>query len=143
MHVSELDASKFAFHSLFPGFKNNQAPSGSFVIGGSYAPGVNVQTFSFSLGVQPDLSDITFKSASIELGASYASGSAITVSNKWVKRGIVLVPATILGSLGFVIASELVGSTLTFRCYGVNSTTDSGSLTDTTVDWRLIDYSVF
>lgn len=143
MHVSELDASKFVFHSSFPGFKNNNRFSDSFTIGGSFSPGVNVQTFNFTLSTQPDLSDISFKSSSIELGATYASGSPITVSNKWVRRGQVIVPATVLGTLSFVISSELVGNTLTFRCYGVNQTTDSGTLTNTTVDWRLIDYSVF
>src|SRR5688572_12809744 len=117
MHVSELDASRFAFHSLFPGFKNNSVSTGSFVIGGSYSPGVNVQTFQSTLTVQPDLADISFKSASIELAAPYAGGTLITVSNKWVRHGLVEVPASTLGTLYFVVSPELVGSTLTFRCY--------------------------
>lgn len=144
MHVSELDASKFSFHSLFPGFKNNNRIEGSFVINGSYDPGVNARTFSSTLSVQPDLSDIMYKSGSIEIGAPYASGTPIVVSNKWVQRGLVAVPASGgLGTLYFVISPELSGNTLTFRCYGINNTALSGSLTDATVSWRIIDYSVF
>lgn len=144
MHVSELNASKFAFHSLFPGFKNNTISTGSFTIGGSYGPGVNTRTSSATLSVQPDLADILFKSNSIELSANYASGTPIPVSNKWVRRGSIAVPASgLLGTLYFIVAVELNGTSLTFRCYGVNQTTDTGTLTDTNVDWKLVDYSIF
>lgn len=141
MHVSELDASKFAFNSLFPGFKNNRISTGSFVIGGSYAPGVNTQTFQATLEVQPDLADISFNAASIEVGTL----ASTIISNKWVRRGMVLVPASggSISDLGFVVSPELVGSVLTFRCFGVTSSTPGGTLTNTTVNWRLVDYSVF
>lgn len=140
-----VDLTKLILDSDYPGFHNNTKSTGSFAISGSYTAGVNVKTFQFILDVTPDLSDILFNSSSIELAATYAGGSAITVSNKWVRRGQVIVPASgpSVTSLGFIVSPELNGTTLTFRCYGVNQTVETGTLTSTTVNWRLVDYSVF
>lgn len=131
-----VDLTKLVLYTGKPAFKNNDIATGSFVIGGSYSGGVNIRTFNVSLSVTPDVADISFSASSLATDAGAAP------SNGWIESGYVNVPASgSTGTMPFVISPQLTGSTLTFNCYGVTTVDETGSLTNTTVSWRLVDYS--
>lgn len=135
-----IDLTKLILHTGYDAFKNNNVYTNSFVIGGSYN-GVTEKTFNFTLSSAPDIADVQFSAASMQYGPERPSPPA----NSFIDAGGVLVPASapISADMLFLVATELTGTTLTFRCFGVTTTSGSGTLTDTTVSWRLVDYSVF
>lgn len=118
-------------------FKNNKLYTGSFTISGSIAPGATVKTFTKVLDQAPDMLQVVFNTTatSIYISTPYPSTG-------WWKQGIVPDDAGGLGA-GWEIAWAINGSTITFTATTVNTTTTTYTSAGPTVNYRLIDYSIF
>lgn len=113
--------------------------AGNFTINGNHSPGTNTKTFTVSLGVTPDLLDISFN------GPADPTGGDIRPANGWFKNGAVY-EQTADGAGGFPVwelTSTLNGSILTIKATYAQQHAGTYASTPTTFFYRVIDYSVF
>lgn len=131
------DLTKLIQDSSNKGFMNNNYYSGSFVLGGTVNPfGQTVLTYSITLSAVPDLVEFLFNK----------NGTA-----DWGKDEFFQVSTVINGggytnyTVYFNVFPVINGTTVTFNCTSFNGFITSGSTTisNITVNYMLIDYSVF
>jgi hypothetical protein len=135
-----VDLTKLVFHSAYPAFKNNTVYTGSFTISGTTSAGVNTRTATIDLNQAPDLADIVFSGRSVQ---TYTNRP----NNAWFKKGTVEVRgdggAFVDYATPWVITSRIVGSQIIVTATSVQTFTQALTLTSSTVNYRVVDYSVF
>lgn len=132
------DLTKLVFHSSYKAFKNNRIYAGSFNISGSVGGGINIRTHTVSLDQAPVLVDVLFNGPTNEYIRRPAGG--------WTRWGEVAVPVsypdTATDTTIWVISYRVSGSNLIFTAYNVQQFDETGTLTSTPVNYRIVDYSV-
>lgn len=118
-------------------FKNNKLYTGSFQITGSIPPGATTNTFTKTLSQIPDMVAVVFNTTSTS--SFYTTPYPNT---SWWKQGLVADDAGGLGAR-WSISWKINGTTVTFTATTVNTTTTTYTSASPTVNYRLIDYSVF
>lgn len=131
------DLSKLILDTDYKAFMNNNYYSGSFVLGGTVNPfGQTVLKYPITLTTVPDITQFLFnKNGTAEWGYdSYFSVSTVINGGGYTNY-----PVT------FNIFPVITGNIVTFFCTSFNGFITSGSttITNITVNYMLIDYSVF
>lgn len=137
-----VDLTKLAFHSSYSAFKNEGLVTGSFTISGTTSGGVNTRTETVDLGRSPDLADVIFSGRSSALNDR--------PNDAWFKN---VGPVYVLGdnvSEGFedfetiwFITYKIDDSDLIITSYFPQQFTASLTLQAETINYRVVDYSVF
>lgn len=140
-----VDLTKLKSTTLVPGFKNNDEFSGSFAINGSFNSGTRVVTKTITLPDGTDEVDIIFKGRA---NGGFAIPTDEPRSNSaWFKRGSVFVRADGSGynnfPMRFDISARIKDNILTIQATALKQFEANLSLTSETVQYKLIDYSVF
>jgi hypothetical protein len=134
------DLTKLTLHTGYPAFKNNRIYTGSFTISGTTSGGTNTRTATINLDEAPDLADIVFSGRSTE---TYTNRP----NNYWFKQGTVEVRgdggAFTDYATPWVITSRISGSSIIITATCVQTFTQVLTLTSSTVQYRVVDYSVF
>lgn len=131
---------KLIFHSNYPAFKNDAVYTGSFSLSGTTASGINDITETVPLDSAPDLLDVVFQ------GNSDATFD-IRPDDAWFKKGRVWVRgdggAITNLPLPWDIGYYIDGSNLVIRARYVQTFTQALTMTAETVQYKVVDYSVF
>lgn len=128
------DLTKLVFHSNYPAFKNNDETNGSLIISGTVDSGINIQSFTVSLGFTPDYADVIFNGPP---DGTYDSRP----SDAWFKEGALAVPSTGPSDARFFISGSITGSTLTIKASYAQEFSGPDTLTPTTLYYKVVDYS--
>lgn len=140
-----VDLTKLKSTSLAPAFKNNDESAGSFVIGGSFNTISKIVTKTISLPDGTDEVDIMFRGRA-------DGGFSIPTNNPrdndgWFKRGVVYVRSDGGGltnyPMPFNITARVKNNILTIEAVSFKQFVANMTLTDETVHYRVLDYSVF
>lgn len=140
-----IDLTKLQSTTQNQAFKNNDEFSGSFVIGGSF----NTQTIQFAATINvptgTDIADIMFQGRA-DGGFAFASGEP-RPNAAWFKRGSVFVRADGDGltnsPTAFLLSARIQGNTLIIIATSYKQFVANLYLTPETVQYKLVDYSVF
>lgn len=137
-----VDLTKLALHSSYSAFKNNDLATGSFSISGTTSGGLNTRTETVNLGLTPDLADVIFSGRSSPLNDRPSSA--------WFKNvGPVYVAGDNAGEgyndfdTTWLITYRIDGSNLVITAYYPQQFTASLTLQAETINYRVVDYSVF
>ena len=139
------DLTKLAFHSQYPAYKNNNVDEGSFTISGSAGSGVNTISATITLGTAPDLVDVLFQGDSDTAFEGTYGDIDPRPDNGWFKKGAVWVE----GDAGFIFPTpwiinyKIVGSTVVISAVYRQTFAATTTLTTETVNYKIVDYSVF
>jgi hypothetical protein len=140
-----LDLTKLQSHTGYNTFKNNAVYTGSTTISGVTTAGTNIRTFDVTLARRPDIMDVIFN------GLTDASGFGLDPrpNNGWFKKGAVWVrgdnaPAGFTNyPTPWLVYTSLNGLTLTITMLYSHTFSDMLTLTTTTLNYKIVDYSVF
>lgn len=140
-----VDLTKLAIHSAYPAFKNNNVYTGSFTISGSATSGVNTQSTTIALPSAPDLIDIMFQGDSDTAFEGVYGDTDPRPDGGWFKKGAIWVN----GNAGFdfptawIINYRISGNNVIVSATYTQTFTGTTTLTSETVNYRIVDYSVF
>ena len=138
------DLTKLQYHTGYNTFKNNSVYTGSYSITGTTVPGTNTRQFNISLARQPDIMDVIFNGATDTVFASDPRPAA-----GWYKKGAVWVRGDNAGAgytnypTPWVVYTSLTGLTLTVTLLYSQQFTPALTLTPETLQYKIVDYSVF
>jgi len=143
---------KLQFLSTKQSYKNNNTYRGSFSISGSTVSGYNQKTTTITLPTTPDLVDIMFNGPS---DSAFIGASDPRTDSGWFRVGGTGWGRTIYvrgdnAGAGYTnyptfwnFATSLTGTTITVTMIWVQQFTAPLTLTSTSVNYRIIDYSVY
>ena len=143
----ETDITKLQSITLLPGFKNNDEATGSFQISGSFNTGSKIITQDIILPDNTDIADILFKGRAN--GGFSIPTSDPRDNNGWFKRGKVWVRGDDAGAgytnqpIPFGVYASISGNVLTIYAASFKQYVANLTLTAETVEYKVIDYSVF
>ena len=134
--------------TLNPGFKNNDEFSGSFNITGNYTTQSLVITHTVTVPSGTDIADIVFQGRA-DGGFGISTGDP-RPNDAWFKRGRVWARGDSTDGSGysnhpvdFLLEASISGTTLTIKASSTRQYTGNLAITSETVQYKLIDYSVF
>ena len=140
-----VDLTKLQSNYEYNAFKNNNERTGSFNITGTVSAVTTTLTTIVTLPFVPDLAEIMFQGQN----DSFDFGLEPRPSSAWFKRGYVYAPGTDVPAgytniaVPFLLSGELSGNTLTIRAQTFKTFVASLVLTPITVQYKVVDYSVF
>ena len=141
-----VDLTKLAFHSSYPAFKNNAVYTGSFTISGNYGGGVHTITTTVPLSRIPDIVDIMYRGDSDTAFEPVYGDSDPRPDAGWFRKGAVWANGDD-GFGGFPtpwrISYEIQGINVVIKATYVQIFTDTTTITGETVNYRIVDYSIF
>lgn len=139
-----IDLSKIVKGSNYPGFENTNKWSGSFTLGGTCTDRMKTITSTVNLSTSPDLLDVVISGRRYYTGVSSRPDNAyFKVLASTMDDGLIGVPGSD-HEVPFIVTYSLSGSILTFTAIkpAEQYSYSSQILTDTTVYYRIIDYTV-
>lgn len=143
------DPSKVLFDSTLPAFKNNDVYTGSFQISGLVGGGTNIISHAVTLPNAPDMTQILFNGPSDTAWEGLFGDFDPRPDGGWFTEGAVWVRGDNSGAgyddypTAWTMSVKIVGSTVTITAEYVQTFSDTLTLTATTVNYRIVDYSVF
>ena len=145
--MADLDLTKIQSTSLNQGFKNNDEFSGSFTIDGSFNGGSKIITKTITLPNDTDIADIIFKGRS-DGGFAFSTDNP-RPNGAWFKAGLVFVRGDDAGAgysnypVPFRVYASISGNQLTLMAAAFKQFIANLTLTSETVEYKIVDYSVF
>lgn len=140
-----VDLTKLQSTTLRQSFKNNGVYTGSFVISGTMTGSSMQITRQITLPANVSIADILFQGRA-DGGFDFPTGDP-RPNSAWFKRGVVNVRANGSGYVNypmpFIIGARIDGNILTLTATTFRQFTGNLTLTAETVNFKVIDYSVF
>lgn len=138
-----IDPTNFVLNSSYNTFKNNTEYTGSFNISGTFSGPAKIIAHSFSVDDPTDIIDVLFMGPEKD-PYRYAPGTG-----NWFKRGAVVTLGDDAANgysdepVPFFLDSSIDGTIVTLTARAAKTFVADLSLDTITVNYKLIDYSVF